>query len=90
MASSSRKTFPLDEDIFAPFRSPMPNTTIPLGRRERGKIATWWKSWNVRWFEMRSFAENRKSYGYQNKNSRRIRSSVSRSGSDGDSFPRKI
>jgi hypothetical protein len=60
-ASSSRKTFPFDEDILAPFRRPMPNTTIPFGRQSRGKMATWWKSWKVRWLEMRSFAENRKS-----------------------------
>ena len=60
-ASSSRKTLPLDEDIFAPFRSPIPKTTMPLGRQGSGKIATWWKSWKVRWFEIRSFAENLKS-----------------------------
>ncbi len=30
-ASSSRKTFPFEEDIFAPFKRPMPKTTMPLG-----------------------------------------------------------
>ncbi len=58
-ASSSRKTFPLLEDIFAPFRRPIPKTTMPRGCSSCGKMARWWKSWNVRWFDMRSFAENR-------------------------------
>ncbi|OPZ41472.1 MAG: hypothetical protein BWY93_02287 [Euryarchaeota archaeon ADurb.BinA087] len=44
IASSRRKTFPFEDDIFAPFRSPMPKTTIPFGRRGFGKIATWWNN----------------------------------------------
>ena len=37
----------------------MPKTTMPFGWSSGGKIAAWWKSWKVRWLEIRSLAENR-------------------------------
>ena len=39
-------TLPLDEDIFCPSRSPIPNTVIPFGQYFCGNIAAWWNMWN--------------------------------------------
>ena len=46
IASLSKITLPLDEDIFCPSRSPIPNTVIPFGQYFCGNIAAWWNMWN--------------------------------------------